>query len=259
MRDQVLNSRALTRLIWAVCAAGIVTSGCTSGTPAAPDTIVGDLYISGTCFVFPEGPPPGLGAGTSVVIREGGEAGSDVLGLDVSVNGVALSFDQTAGAYVGPAPSAAPGEEVVICVADAGAALVRFVRVPSAPYGLDLLAGHWHISSADDVNTLAWLNPTARGAAITATVYDYDQSSGAATQVYSRVIDEDAIVLSIRNDALTYYSTMTSVTGVVCQTNTVGFPNNPDTSEFTVACGIWGNWPARQRLTPTRSGTDDPF
>ncbi|MFH1865017.1 MAG: hypothetical protein ABIK85_03970, partial [Candidatus Eisenbacteria bacterium] len=165
-----------------------------------------------------------------------------VPGLDVTLNGVALCFDQSEQAYVGPPPPAQGGDEVALRVADAGAALLRITGVPKPPWNLRLAENQWGTSSEDYVNQLTWNNPTWGCDAVLVLVYDYDPSSGTATLLYSRHLEADATFVSIRNDELAYYSTMTSATCLVCQTNTVAFPHNPDTSHFEVAAGVWGSW-----------------
>ncbi len=221
----------------------VAFSGCDGAPPVTPNTTVNDLHIAATCLVLPAGAPPGIAAGITAVIREDGDSGAPVPGLEVTLNGEALSFDQSEQEYVGPPPSAQIGNELALRIADAGAALVRITGVPESPYDLRLSDGHWYTSSDDDVNQLIWNNTTWGYDAIRVLVYDYNPSSGTATLLYSRFLDADAMWVSIRNDELAYYSTMTSATCLVCQTNTVDFPHNPDTSRFTVATGVWGNWP----------------
>jgi hypothetical protein len=216
-------------------------SGCGTALPEFPDTVVDELHIAASCLLLPGGALPGVEPGVTAVLREGDD-GPTVGGLDVALNGRALTFSQSTQVYSGPQPAARPGEDLALRIADDEAAVMKIEGAPKLSFDLRLAGGYWDTSSADAMNQLIWTNSTWGCEAVVVYVYDYEPSSGSSTLVFSKRLADDAMSVSIRNDELAYYVTMTTVTCLVCPTNGLPPAAHPDVSHFAVATGVGGNW-----------------
>jgi hypothetical protein len=230
-------------------------AGCSEENPVGPDTYLNGLYIAGVCIVFPDGAPPGLAGEAVVAVREGSDAGQVVSGLDVSISGAALSFDQSLSAYTGMVGSLEPGEDAALCVDDGNTAIVRIVTVPWAPDNVHVGNDHWNISGPNVVNSVTWRRPGVSGDWLVVAVYDYDESTGAATELYwTSSGDVSSTAWDIRNSQLAYYATMSSATCVVGHANSVALEYNPEGSSFSVVAAAGGNWPCWGRACSEGSG-----
>lgn len=228
-------------VVLSVLVAGFVGGCSSSDSPSGPETIVGDLHITGSYFYVPT-PSARSASGALVVIRDGSSSGPVVSGLTVKVNDYTLEFNQAIGYYVGTAPNLTSGDDVTIRVSDGLGSVAQTVQVPYIPSNLQLTGGVWDTSWSWSTNTITWTNPVVLGQAIAASIYDY---GGVNTQrlywATSGFPHYESI--SITNYEMLYYTGITSILALVGQANYADFPNNPSGSRVVVLAAAVGNWP----------------
>jgi len=234
-----MSRRAPALGVVALC---LTLFSCYGTGPLGPSVSLSDVWVEGTCSVLPDTTRSVAGSSVTVVARHGSSSGLAVKGLSVSVNDVELEFDESRDYYTGELAHLSPGSDVTLVVSGYMASTSATVRVPGAPYDLELENDVWDVSSPMRTNQLSWHNPDELGEDITVAVYDYEGAVGRL--VYFRDVDSQYTqTLMIYNAWLDDYYLLDGVYCVVSQVSRASLEGQPVGSEMIAASGVAGLWP----------------
>jgi hypothetical protein len=209
--------------------------------PPAEEPDVGGLWIDGYYQHYAPGSPWAGHDGAIVFVREGSEGGLPVPDVTVRIGESALSYDGSLRAYTSMGLDVTSGDSLTLTVGNSVDAVSAATVIPYPPKDLFLVHGIWDVSEDWIVNTLRWTNPSVLGEQLVAYLYTPVEGEDYLLW-YGRTDHPEVNSLSVHNGALPYYSTLTSMTALVCQANYGLFERNPDESAFTVLAGVWGTW-----------------
>jgi len=240
------SKQSLAVLVAVLVVIAIFGIGCSSSSPSGPDSIVGDLWIGGAYYYYPDGGPTRATNGALVIVRDGGETGPVVSGLTVKIGGATLAYQQATGYYTGLVPGLVSGQDVRLSVSDGLGTTSKAVQVPFALSDLSVDGGAWDITSLFTTNTVRWDNPTVVGQELFVFFYDY---VGSGTTYLGSTWSSNAYneSVTVSNSLLNYYSSISTMRCVALQVNRSAFANHPTGSEFLVLAGDWADWPVVSR------------
>lgn len=185
--------------------AGLSLGGCSQNNPVESSS---EVNVDALCEFYPEEDFMGR-RGHAIVI-----APPD---LFVAVNGVELSYDDTAGQFEGELPYVAGGDTVDLLVVDGDDELHVYGIAPHAPSNLSIYGGHWNCSSASVVNVLNWDRSAENydGTCIHVCVRD---TLGQLEAIFQDcIIDADVSQLAVVNCQLSHFADLSQVDCLVFQ------------------------------------------